>query len=95
VFVVRDDTETLCCTVCGKPFTALERSWLASPAAGGTVVFQRDATLTNVAGELYGQSVAVLSRAGGAPNMATTFLTPVRSEADLMQRHEHQAAHTI
>jgi K+ transporter len=66
VFVVRDATETRCRTVCGKPFTALERSWLVSPAAGGTAVFQRDAILTNVAGELYGPSVAVLSRAGGS-----------------------------
>jgi hypothetical protein len=40
------------------------RSWSASPAAGGTAVFQCDATLTNVAGELYGPSVAALSRAG-------------------------------
>jgi hypothetical protein len=66
VFVVRNDTEPLGCTVCGTPFTALERSWLASPAAGGTAVFQRDATLTSVAGELYGPSVAALSRTGGS-----------------------------
>jgi hypothetical protein len=28
-------------------------------------------------------------------NRATTFLTPVRSEADLIQRREHLAAHAI
>jgi hypothetical protein len=33
--------------------------------------------------------------AGLSPNRLTTSLTPVRTEADLMQRDEHVAAHTI
>jgi hypothetical protein len=35
IVVDSDDSETLCCQLCQKPFTSLETAWLMSPPTGG------------------------------------------------------------
>jgi hypothetical protein len=39
IVIGANDDETLCCQICGRPFTSLDRAWLASPAGGGPGVW--------------------------------------------------------
>lgn len=93
IVVGADETETLCCAVCGRAFTSLERSWLASPAGGGAGVWVHEPCLSGRAQNVLGTEQYRLRRGDFALRAMIERLTqperiiPERGARDFDRKH--------
>ena len=64
MFVVDgNEDESLCCHICTRAFTALERCWLASPSGGGVAIWVHQRCLEGHAQAVVGTAEYRLRRA--------------------------------
>jgi hypothetical protein len=83
--VTADESETLCCHICKRAFSTLERAWLASPSGGGQGIWVHQGCLSGKAQALLGTSEYRLRRGWLTPEPVR--MKPVPDDASDLLRH--------